>query len=514
MSGTSFRDSLIVIIDTGRSSVRAGLGLHDLLKPPSIEILARVGLPRSLATSSIDESAPDVDTQEGSSTSKPRSPPSVQNAKTTDYLVGTQLDDALAAGQDLAIYWPFATGDISDWVQAEALWKYCLFTALHLRRLQMESPVLLTLPSGFSRDAYERVCQLFFERLNVAAFGVLERPTTQFYAALTASSQLSGVIVDVDLEWTDITPIYDGFVLGGARTSVNVGMDDCKRYLAGLLRSNQTVMAALAEPGEGAPPPPADDAAQQAALEEFALQLWTEDHIKVLTEGEAGAAREADELDANGDINIAAIVVAGREKAVIESGMRKKAARGNAAEQAKAREIEAKDLVEVQWRGKTVTVGKERHRFCEPLFDLAARGRKGKGKAKVPDLPLQVALGEAVSRAEVDQRSYMWQGLFVTGEITKHVRGLGAALQTRLNAYMVFSADQLNEVQPRVIRTLKIPEYFAEYREKGDGLASFLGASIVAKIAFNDSAGKNFVSKTDYASQGPRAVLGMSPSLL
>lgn len=47
---------------------------------------------------------------------------------------------------------------------------------------------------------------------------------------------------------------------------------------------------------------------------------------------------------------------------------------------------------------------------------------------------------------------------------------------------MVFSADQLNEVQPRVIRTLKIPEYFAEYREKGDGLASFLGASIVAKV--------------------------------
>jgi hypothetical protein len=27
-----------------------------------------------------------------------------------------------------------------------------------------------------------------------------------------------------------------------------------------------------------------------------------------------------------------------------------------------------------------------------------------------------------------------------------------------------------------------VPEYFAEYREKGDGLAAFLGTSIVAKV--------------------------------
>jgi hypothetical protein len=27
-----------------------------------------------------------------------------------------------------------------------------------------------------------------------------------------------------------------------------------------------------------------------------------------------------------------------------------------------------------------------------------------------------------------------------------------------------------------------VPEYFAEYREKGDGLTAFLGTSIVAKV--------------------------------
>jgi actin-related protein 9 len=34
---------------------------------------------------------------------------------------------------------------------------------------------------------------------------------------------------------------------------------------------------------------------------------------------------------------------------------------------------------------------------------------------------------------------------------------------------------------------LKIPDYFAEYRERGDVLAAFLGACIVAKARFSFS---------------------------
>lgn len=39
-----------------------------------------------------------------------------------EYLVGTQLDEALATGQDISIFWPFSEGDIKDWKQAEAIW--------------------------------------------------------------------------------------------------------------------------------------------------------------------------------------------------------------------------------------------------------------------------------------------------------------------------------------------------------------------------------------------------------
>lgn len=48
--------------------------------------------------------------------------PQPMKAAVTDYLVGKQLDEAIAAGQDLIISWPFAKGDIADWAQAEAIW--------------------------------------------------------------------------------------------------------------------------------------------------------------------------------------------------------------------------------------------------------------------------------------------------------------------------------------------------------------------------------------------------------
>ena len=44
------------------------------------------------------------------------------NASVNSYLVGSQLDEALASGQDILVFWPFGDGGISDWTQAEAIW--------------------------------------------------------------------------------------------------------------------------------------------------------------------------------------------------------------------------------------------------------------------------------------------------------------------------------------------------------------------------------------------------------
>ncbi|KAJ7050524.1 actin-related protein [Mycena amicta] len=472
-----FRESTIVVIETGRASIRAGLGIHELIKTPAVEVTARVGLRRDALTATVK-----------------------------DYLVGTQLDEALATNSDIVVSWPFAEGYIKDWTQAEALWKYVLFNQLQRRRVQNESPVLLSIGPGISRDEYERICQMFFERFNVAGFGILERPMGQIYAA----NSLSGVVVDISRFQTDITPIYEGFIARHARTSTSVGTSDCERYLAHLLRSNQSVMAAIS-PLE-APLEPQDE---YAALVQLASQVWREGHVKVPSDGETAAPED------EGVTDIAAVIVAGKERALIESGMKKRAtAKASAAEQARAREIEALDLITIQFREHSITLGKERHRFCEPLFDPtllrllpATLTESPPQSTGVLPWPLQEAVGYAVAQTEVDQRQYIWGGLFVTGEITQHVKGIGIALQSRVAPFLV-NPDLPTEVQSRTVRVLNVADYFPEYRDTGNGFAAFLGASITAKITFNESMSRCFVSKADYSSRGPRSLIEMAPALL
>ena len=69
---------------------------------------------------------------------------------------------------------------------------------------------------------------------------------------------------------------------------------------------------------------------------------------------------------------------------------------------------------------------------------------------------------------------------FLTG-----ISGLGTTLTARLAPYMLGNQEnaQMNDVQPVQARTVRVPDYFAEFRERGDGLAAFLGASIIAKVS-------------------------------
>ena len=294
--------------------------------------------------------------------------------------------------------------------------KYVLFTGLQLRRVQNESPVLLSLFTGLPRDSYERIGQIFFEGFNVAAFSILDRPMAQLYAA----GALSGIVVDIGDTVTDITPIYDGLPISGAHTAARIGVRDCERFLAHLLRNNTSVTAVLAELAV----PPTE---QPAALRELARQVWQAGLVRVPVAGIA-----VREVEDEGVTDIAAVLVAGKEKAVIESGMKRRAtAKASAAEQARAKEIEALDLVTVEFRGKEVTLGKERHRFCDPLFDS---GLQTFGEGPPPNehaspegegLPMTLhdAVGHAVRMTDVDQRQYVWYGLMVTGDVTARVKG-------------------------------------------------------------------------------------------
>ena len=165
----------------------------------------------------------------------------------------------------------------------------------------------------------------------------------------------------------DVTPIYEGF----ARTTARVGVRHSERYLAHLLPNNTCVLAGLAIHPEEHP----------ATLRALARQVWQTGLVCVPVDGIA--VREAED---EGVTDIAAVLVAGKE------------------------EIEVLDLVAVEFRRKEVTLGKQCHLFCDPLFD---RNLLNFGDGLPPD--------EHIS-SEEDGMSMTWQDVVVATYVNGNFR--------------------------------------------------------------------------------------------
>lgn len=352
---------------------------------------------------------------------------------------------------------------------------------------------------------------MFFERFNVAGFSILERPMAQLYAV----NALNGLVIDLGYHWTDISAIYDGFLLKHASASTPVGIKACLAFLAQVLKTNSSLALALSPPEN-----PLSPEALHQTFQDLASTLYHRGLIKppVLSSSQLSTG----EVEEEGITDIASILVAGKERAVIEANIKRRAnQKASAAEQAKFKEIEALDLITVEFNGKELTIGKERHRFCDPLFDprvlkhvpgLEATlfGHSEKEKELHPVLSVSEAASHVLSRTEVDQRQYILGsphatgGLLATGDMTSYVKGglasspdhhhfliglvvslaMGPFFAVLLGRYIVQNPEQhlMNDVQPKSIRTLKVPDFYSEYREKGEGYAAFLGSSVVAKV--------------------------------
>lgn len=294
--------------------------------------------------------------------------------------------------------------------------KHVLFHRLHLRRTLNEFPVLLGIPKPLSIPSYELLAQLFFERFNVAAFSVNDRPVLQLFAA----NQISGLVIDIDDHTTDISPVVEGELVreGFPSKSVPIGLQDCLRHLANVLSTNTGVVNAISPSTS-----PLSQDALQAALFRLAEHLFNEGHVNPLAASAAPpvtVAAAAEEEDASA--NLASILVAGKEKALIEASTKKKAAARGVAEREKEKERQALDLVDIEFEGAKLTLGKERHRMCEPLLDgewVRMMARQG-AKDEMTAMPIPEAVNFLLgSISDLRSRSAVCDAVQVTGKMSR-----------------------------------------------------------------------------------------------
>jgi actin-related protein 9 len=172
----------------------------------------------------------------------------------------------------------------------------------------------------------------------------------------------------------------------------------CERDLAHLLLNNTSVTGVLAELAI----PPEDHSTTVRAL---ARQVWQAGLVRVPIDGIA-----VREVEDEGVTDISAVLVVGKEKTLIESGMKRRAT-GKSERGGTGAWL---DLITVEFRGKEVMLGKERHRFCDPLFD---RNLLNFGDSLPPDelvsprrWNVDGVAGHAVRLTDVEQRQCIWLG--------------------------------------------------------------------------------------------------------
>jgi hypothetical protein len=130
------------------------------------------------------------------------------------------------------------------------------------------------------------------------------------------------------------------------------------------------------------------------------------------------------------------------------------------------------------------------------------RAQGSSAPAASRSLPELISIAIA-SIPEDDKRALLWETLVVTGAPTIGLKGLAGAVTAACANYVAsassnsgggmgmmtggmdgtpgIGAAERSSAQPTNVRSLRVPDYFAEFKERTD-LAPFLGATIYGKV--------------------------------
>ncbi|KAM0786635.1 hypothetical protein ACM66B_002087 [Microbotryomycetes sp. NB124-2] len=482
------RDELLVVMDVTPTVVRAGVGVHDLIRAPHIEVSTRIGR-------KLNRSTP---------------------AKVSDYVVGHLIAHSQQQGEQLdfveAIQASSAGMTVNDWTAFAALMRYVFHVGLSLPRPPLAHPCLVSVPPHLPVRLMDELHSFFFERMLVPQLLIEGRP---FFAA-AASGVTSGVVLDVGArgEGTEVSVVVDNQTVEGAtmRTAaIDEGtLDD---YCAlRILEADPTLPTKLAGDAELAP------GTLAWALRTIVHSLKEKDAINFsspLFSGQATVARGDGAVNEDGELDVAKVLVEGKLDKIVG---RKKGKDDQAAKDAAADADTAEVPNPLNASAEPIRIGPARHRHLEPLFEprvLTALAPSSSPTAQLLALSeyegretlhtgVQEMIGTVLGQVgKLDDRAAALESLVVvsTGKVANN-KALGATLVPLMAPYSLDN-DSSGETQTRVIRHAKTPDYFSEYKTRPGELACFLGGSIMAKILISDLQSRLFMSKVDYTQRGP-----------
>nr|BAJ13480.1 actin 3 [Guillardia theta] len=138
-------------------------------------------------------------------------------------------DDAQAKRGILKLNYPIQHGVVTNWDDMEKIWHHTIFN--ELRVIPEEHPVLLTEAPLNPKANREKLCEIFFEVFNSAAFYV----AVQAVMSLYSSGRTTGIVLDAGDGVSHTVPIYEGYALPHAILRLDLAGRDLTEYMCKLL---------------------------------------------------------------------------------------------------------------------------------------------------------------------------------------------------------------------------------------------------------------------------------------
>ncbi|CAM9296192.1 unnamed protein product [Ectocarpus sp. 12 AP-2014] len=133
---------------------------------------------------------------------------------------------------------PLSEGVVTDWDDMEELWRFGIEDDMQLDA--MEHPVLMADSTATEPSAREKATEVLMETLSTPAVHMALQPVLALYAC----GPTSGLVVDIGESGTQaslfarrVAPIFDGFVLETGIRWVGLGGKDITRHLAALVNA-------------------------------------------------------------------------------------------------------------------------------------------------------------------------------------------------------------------------------------------------------------------------------------
>ncbi|KAG9323988.1 hypothetical protein KVV02_007310 [Mortierella alpina] len=245
----ALREENFVVLHSGSWSTKAGINVVDTNNTPSVLIRSLVGVrtvvPEVADMIDAEDATPATTSAQAADTEEADAAAAVEKTEQEDETIEANQEQRQDQNQD--------QDQDQDQVQEQdkeqdstkpQTTRHVLFKELGIKRSRNASPVLMVVPTAWTKEEHERITQIFFENFNVPGLYLAEEPLMTIYGCAT----LTGLVIDIGHNSTEITPILDTQIQHNAIQTIPLAGSDIDAYLLELLKADAQLIREYGAP--------------------------------------------------------------------------------------------------------------------------------------------------------------------------------------------------------------------------------------------------------------------------